>query len=58
MVLIAPDPEHSEEEEREWIIGQSYKNRLLVVIYTMREETVRIISARPATKPERQQYAE
>ncbi|TAF07611.1 MAG: BrnT family toxin [Nostocales cyanobacterium] len=34
------------------------KPRLLVVVYTMRNETIRIISARPATKWERQQYEE
>ncbi|WP_374826943.1 BrnT family toxin [Aerosakkonema sp. BLCC-F183] len=58
LALIAPDPEHSIEEEREWIIGESYKGRLLVVVYTQKEETIRIISARLATKRERQQYAE
>jgi uncharacterized DUF497 family protein len=58
LALIAPDPEHSTIEEREWIIGESYKGRLLVVVYNQREETVRIISARPVTKRERQQYAE
>ena len=59
LALIAPDPEHSTiEQEREWIIGESYKGRLLVVVYTQRGETVRIISARPVTKRERQQYAE
>jgi uncharacterized protein len=59
LALIAPDPEHSTiEEEREWIIGESYKGRLLVVVYNQRGETVRIISARPVTKRERKQYAE
>lgn len=58
LAMIAPDPQHSIEEEREWIIGESYKGRLLVVVYTMRQETIRIISARPATKWEQKQYAE
>lgn len=58
LALIAPDPGHSIEEEREWIIGESVNNRVLVVVYTMRGETVRIISARPATKRELKQYAE
>ncbi|MEA5616645.1 BrnT family toxin [Cronbergia sp. UHCC 0137] len=57
-LIFNSDPEHSIEEEREWIIGESYKNCLLVVVYTMRSETIRIISARPATKSERQQYEE
>jgi len=56
--LIAPDIEHSFTEERELIIGQSYKNRLLVVVYTIRGKNIRIISARLVTKSERQQYEE
>ncbi len=58
LALIAPDPEHSIGEEREWIIGESYKGKLLVVVYTQRGETVRIISARLATKREREEYGE
>jgi uncharacterized DUF497 family protein len=35
----------------------STENGLVVVIvFTMREQQIRIISARPATKQERQQY--
>jgi uncharacterized DUF497 family protein len=56
--LIAPDPTHSIIEKREWIIGKSYKSRVLVVVFTMREETIRIISARPANKSERKKYVE
>ncbi len=56
--LIAPDPNHSIIEKREWIIGESYESRVLVVVFTMREETIRIISARPANKSERKKYVE
>jgi uncharacterized DUF497 family protein len=56
--LIAPDPTHSIIEKREWIIGESYESRVLVVVFTMREETIRIISARPASKSERKKYVE
>lgn len=56
--LIAPDPSHSSEEERQWIIGESYRGRILVVVYTLRGEKIRIISARRATKQERDNYAE
>jgi uncharacterized DUF497 family protein len=56
LALIAPDPEHSLTEEREWIIGESYQCRLLVVVYTMRGDIIRIISARLATKTEKKQY--
>ncbi|MFN4775399.1 MAG: BrnT family toxin [Pseudanabaena sp.] len=56
--LIAPDPTHSIIEKREWIIGKSYESCILVVVFTIREETIRIISARPASKSERKKYAE
>ncbi|MDJ0845462.1 BrnT family toxin [Crocosphaera sp.] len=58
LALIAPDPLHSTEEEREWIIGQSYQRKLLMVVYTLRKGKTRIISARVATKRERENYAE
>lgn len=56
--LIAPDPEHSTEEMREWIIGTSYLQKVLIVVYTVRDENIRIISARKATRNERSRYEE
>jgi uncharacterized protein len=56
--LTIHDPLHSEEEDRFILIGNSAKNRLLVVIHTERGENVRIISARKATIKERKQYEE
>lgn len=52
------DPLHSDEEERFTLIGNSVKNRLLVVVHTERGDRIRIISARKATKRERKQYEE
>ncbi len=52
------DPLHSEEEDRFILVGDSYKNRLLVVVHTEREDKIRIISARKATKNETRQYEE
>ena len=43
-------------ELREIIIGMTASWRLLYVVYVIREETFRIISARPATNPERTAY--
>jgi uncharacterized DUF497 family protein len=53
---IFPDPEHSTDEDREIIVGQSERNRLLVVSFTERGENVRIISARAATTRERKNH--
>jgi hypothetical protein len=51
--------DESPEEERFIIIGLDFLRRILVVVYTERgKKTIRIISARKATKFERQQYEE
>jgi hypothetical protein len=56
--LTIPDPLHSIEEQRWIIIGQSYRNRTLVVVHTAQEYNIRIISARLATRRERRNYEE
>jgi uncharacterized DUF497 family protein len=47
------DPLHSKHEERFVLIGQSVRNRLLVVVHTEKDDRIRIISARLATNKER-----
>ena len=54
--LTIDDPLHSMDEERVVLIGMSNKNRLLVVVHAEREDNIRIISARKATKEERESY--
>jgi len=57
LAVIFDDEEHSLDEIREIIIGHSILERLLLVSFTERgEDTVRIISARKATKRERRDY--
>jgi uncharacterized DUF497 family protein len=56
--ITLPDAEHSRVEDRLIIIGVSNKNRLLVVAYTERDNSIRLISARKATPKERQTYEE
>lgn len=50
------DPDHSEDEERYLIVGTSSQENLLIVSYTERESSIRIISARRVTKAERKAY--
>ncbi|MGB5809888.1 MAG: BrnT family toxin [Polyangiales bacterium] len=50
------DPDHSEDEDRYVLLGQTYQGRLVVVVHTDREETIRIISARLASGRERKSY--
>jgi uncharacterized protein len=54
--LTADDPNHSVGERRFVALGYSIAQRLLIVVYTERKDTIRIISARPTTKPERRTY--
>ncbi len=48
--LTIYDPLHSEKKDRFVLIGNSFKNRLLVVVHTERGDNIRIISSRKATK--------
>ncbi|OQY52424.1 MAG: BrnT family toxin [Candidatus Parabeggiatoa sp. nov. 2] len=44
--------------ENRWVlIGMSNQARLLTVVYTLRNECIRLISARKATKTEAKNYA-
>lgn len=54
--ITSPDPDHSQEEARWITIGVSTNFKTIVVVHTDRLETVRIISARLATKRERECY--
>ncbi len=58
MSLTIFDPLHSTDEDRLILIGSSHQNRLLVVVHTERSDKIRLISARKATKHERETYEE
>ena len=57
--LLIDDPIHSENEDRFLMLGISSALRLMVVCHCYREkgDVIRIISARKAVKPERDQYS-
>jgi uncharacterized DUF497 family protein len=54
--ITIPDPLHLDNEERFVTIGQSDKQRLLVVVHTEKGDVIRLISARQATVHERKRY--
>ncbi|OOF51005.1 hypothetical protein BKK54_04745 [Rodentibacter genomosp. 1] len=54
--LLIPDPDHSFLEERFLLLGRSEKSNVLVVVHCERDNNIRIISARKATKREINQY--
>ena len=50
------DASTDDDEDREFVIGYTFAQRLLLAVYTERGERTRIISARPATRIERKIY--
>jgi uncharacterized DUF497 family protein len=54
--ITRDDPDHG--ESRHITIGMDASGRILVVVYTWREDVIRIISARKATNYERKKYEE
>lgn len=52
------DPDHSHDEHRYLIVGESSRGRLLIVSYAESGDTVRVISARELTSAERKEYEE
>ncbi|QHG16759.1 BrnT family toxin [Nostoc sp. ATCC 53789] len=56
LAVIFDDEAHSIDEQREIIIGHSQQNLLLLICFTERSNTIRIISARLATRKEREDY--
>ncbi len=56
LAVTFPDLDHSDEEDREITFGSIAFNQVLVVSHTTREERIRIISARHATKAERRRF--
>jgi len=58
LAVTGDDPDHSEIEERLITFGLSSAGQLLVVSHTEIDDTIRIISARNATRHERKIYEE
>jgi uncharacterized protein len=52
------DPDHSIDEDRYLIVGQSNRGRILIVSYTERASSIRLVSAREVTRQERKVYEE
>jgi hypothetical protein len=54
--ITVPDPEHSSGEARFILLGLTFRSRLVVVAHTETSDSIRIISARLATRTERRSY--
>lgn len=54
--ITVRDIRHSQKETRFIIIGKTTEAKTLFVVFTLRKDKVRIISARPANRKERDKY--
>ena len=54
--FVFPDKRHSREEKRNGIFGITNEARPLTIIFTIREEKIRVISARDMSKKERRAF--
>ena len=55
-VIAGDDEKHSETENRFYVLGQTDSGRLLFLVFTVRKNKLRVISARDMNKRERRVY--
>ena len=56
-LLVLADERHSEAEPRYYALGRTNAGRHLFVVFTVRGDLVRVISAREMSRRERKEYA-
>jgi uncharacterized protein len=57
-LLISEDTKHSSQEKRYYVLGRSDTGRTLFLVFTIRNNRIRIISARDQSKKERRIYGQ
>jgi len=55
-LLLADDTNHSQDEKRYYVLGQTNVRRWLFIAFTMRENKIRVISARDMNRKEKSVY--
>jgi uncharacterized DUF497 family protein len=55
-LVVGEDAEHSQEKMRYYVLGQTDKGRELFLVFTIRENLIRIITARDMSRKERRIY--
>jgi len=55
-LVVTEDELHSHGESRHLALGRTDRGRLLVIVYTLRDEKIRVISARDMTRREQKEY--
>ena len=57
-LYLSPDIKHSGYENRFFAFGHSHGNRLLMIVFTVRQKKIMAISARDMNRRERKMYHE
>lgn len=55
-LLLQSDDTHSQKEPRYYVLGHTIAGRRLFIAFTVREDKIRVISARDMSKKERKIY--
>jgi uncharacterized DUF497 family protein len=55
-LVMADDSRHSEKEDRFYCLGSTDSRRPLFVVFTIRGDLIRVISARDMNRKEREEY--
>ncbi len=55
-VVVSDDERHSQDERRYYALGKTDTDRMLFLVLTMRKDLIRVISARPMSRREREVY--
>lgn len=58
LLIVADDSKHSQKEKRWFALGRTESERRLFVVFTIRKNLIRIISARDMNKKEKRKYNE
>ncbi len=53
---LTKDDPHAQDEARFITLGMSVQARVLIVVWTMRGDTIRLVSSWKATQPQRKSY--
>ncbi|MBI4745370.1 MAG: BrnT family toxin [Deltaproteobacteria bacterium] len=57
-IVVGEDKKHSSSEDRHYMLGKTDSGRLLFIVFTIRKNKIRVISARDMSKKERGAYHE
>ena len=57
-LIVAPDTKHSQQEQRYYALERTDTNRWLFIAFTIRDDLIRVISARDMNQRETRKYGE